>query len=128
MIGRLADLVDRLKTSVDDLPVIAVGGGAFLVPDSLPGVSQVIKVAHAGVANAVGAAMSQVSGGSERFFYGVARENGDRRDARRRPRAGDRRRCAPETLTILDLEDTPMSYIPGDPLRVRVRVIGDLAA
>jgi hypothetical protein len=36
--------------------------------------------------------------------------------------------AALEMLAVLDMEDTPMSYIPGDPLRVRVRVIGDLAA
>lgn len=124
---RLADLVDRMKTSASDLPVIAVGGGAFLVPDSLPGVSTVIKVAHAGVANAVGAAMSQVSGESERIFYGVPREAaiGETLAAAR-----DQAIAAgadTDTLVVLDIEDTPMSYIPGDPLRVRVRVVGDLA-
>jgi hypothetical protein len=31
------------------------------------------------------------------------------------------------SLAVLDIEDTPMSYIPGDPLRVRVRAVGDLA-
>lgn len=125
--GRLADLVDRMKTSGGDLPVIAVGGGAFLVPDSLPGVSTVIKVEHAGVANAVGAAMSQVSGESERIFYGVPREQaiGETLAAARAQAVAAG--AAQETLAVLDIEDTPMSYIPGDPLRVRVRVVGDLA-
>lgn len=124
---RLADLVDRMKTSGGDLPVIAVGGGAFLVPDRLPGVSTVIKVEHAGVANAVGAAMSQVSGESERIFYGVPREQaiGETLAAARAQAVAAGAEAA--SLAVLDIEDTPMSYIPGDPLRVRVRVVGDLA-
>lgn len=124
---RLGDLVDRMKTSAADIPVVAVGGGAFLVPDRLPGVSAVIKVENAGVANAVGAAMSQVSGECERIYYGVPRERAieeTRSAAREHAIAAG---AAEATLAVLDMEDTPMSYIPGDPLRVRVRVIGDLA-
>ncbi|MFK8254195.1 hydantoinase/oxoprolinase N-terminal domain-containing protein [Ancylobacter terrae] len=124
---RLAQLVDRMKTSAGDLPVIAVGGGAFLVPDSLPGVSSVIKVEHAGVANAVGAAMSQVSGESERIFYGVPRDQAIAQTLAAARAQAVAAGAAEETLDVLDMEDTPMSYIPGDPLRVRVRVIGDLA-
>lgn len=124
---RLADLVDRMKTSGADLPVIAVGGGAFLVPDHLPGVSQVIKVENAGVANAVGAAMSQVSGESDRIFYGVPRDAAIAETLRAAREQAVAAGAAPDTLAVLDVDDTPMSYIPGDPLRVRVRVIGDLA-
>ena len=124
---RLAELVDRMKTSGADLPVIAVGGGAFLVPDHLPGVSQVIKVENAGVANAVGAAMSQVSGESDRIFYGVPRDEAIAQTLRAAREQAVAAGAAPDTLAVLDIDDTPMSYIPGDPLRVRVRVIGDLA-
>ncbi|MDR6954802.1 N-methylhydantoinase A/oxoprolinase/acetone carboxylase beta subunit [Ancylobacter sp. 3268] len=125
--GRLADLVDRMKTSAGDLPVIAVGGGAFLVPDSLPGVSTVLKVEHAGVANAVGAAMAQVSGESERIFYGVPRERAISETLAAARAQAVAAGADEATLDVLDIEDTPMSYIPGDPLRVRVRVVGDLA-
>ena len=124
---RLAALVDRMKTSAGDLPVIAVGGGAFLVPDSLPGISTVVKVEHAGVANAVGAAMSQVSGESERIFYGVPREAAIAQTLAAAREQAIAAGAEPGSLSVLDVEDTPMSYIPGDPLRVRVRVIGDLA-
>lgn len=127
MSTRLGDLVDRMKTSAGDLPVIAVGGGAFLVPDSLPGVSHVIKVENAGVANAVGAAMSQVSGESERIFYGVPRESAIAETLASAREQAIAAGAAASSLAVLDVEDTPMSYIPGDPLRVRVRVVGDLA-
>jgi hypothetical protein len=96
------------------------------VPDHLPGVSRVIKVENAGVANAIGAAMAQVSGEIDRVFHGV-----DRAEAIRSASALARQRAVSagadeDTLDILDIEDTPLSYIPGNPLRVRVRMIGDL--
>ena len=34
---RIEDAVDRMKTEAGDVPLIAVGGGAFLVPSSWPG-------------------------------------------------------------------------------------------
>lgn len=42
-----------------DLPLIAVGGASFLIPDRLPGISEVITVPHHAVANAVGAAIAR---------------------------------------------------------------------
>ena len=58
---RIEDGIDRIKTEAGAQPLIAVGGGAFLVPDDLAGVAQVIRPEHAGVANAIGAAIAQVS-------------------------------------------------------------------
>lgn len=123
---RLADLVDRMKTCAADIPVVAVGGGAALVPDRLRGVTRVIKVEHAGVANAVGAAMAQVSGEVDQVFHDVPRDEAlavARRIAEQRAiEAG----ADPATIELLDVEDVPLSYIPGNPLRVRVRVVADL--
>jgi glutamate-1-semialdehyde aminotransferase len=56
----LADAIDRMKTSREDRPLIAVGGGSILVPDKIPGVSEVIRPEHFGAANAVGAAIASV--------------------------------------------------------------------
>ena len=41
---KIEEAVDRMKTEAGDLPLIAVGGGAFLVPDRLAGISEVIRV------------------------------------------------------------------------------------
>ncbi|CAN5649100.1 hydantoinase/oxoprolinase family protein [soil metagenome] len=73
-IGRMLEAsVDRVRTSDQPVDLIAVGGGAFLVPDSLAGVAAVHRVAHAGVANAVGAAMAQISGEVDQVFSGLER-------------------------------------------------------
>jgi hypothetical protein len=97
-----------------------------LVPNHLPGVSRVIKVENAGVANAIGAAMAQVSGEIDRVFHDVDRAqaiSSASELARHRAVSAGADEASLETL---DVEDTPLSYIPGNPLRVRVRMIGDL--
>ena len=39
---QLEENIDRMKTEAGDAPLIAVGGGAFLVPEKLAGVSQIV--------------------------------------------------------------------------------------
>src|SRR3546814_9196310 len=56
----VADGIDRMKTAPGPVPVIAVGGGHFLVGDGLPGVAEILRPPHASVANAVGAAIAQI--------------------------------------------------------------------
>lgn len=58
---KLETVVDRMKTSPEELPVILVGGGAVIAPDALAGASRVIKPKWAEVANAVGTAIARVS-------------------------------------------------------------------
>ena len=110
------------------VPVIAVGGGAFLVPDKIAGVSEVIHVEHAGVANAVGAAIAQISGECDEIFQGMGREAVI---AEARKIAEDRAVAAGadrDSLQTVEVEDLPLAYMPGDSLRARVRVVGDIAA
>ena len=57
----LERIIDTMKTSPEDIPVVLVGGGAMIAPGILKGASRVIKPEWAGVANAVGAAMARVS-------------------------------------------------------------------
>lgn len=58
---KLETIVDRMKTSPADLPVVLVGGGAVITPDKLAGASRVIKPRWSEVANAVGTAIARVS-------------------------------------------------------------------
>ena len=123
-----AEAIDRMKTEAADVPLIAVGGGAFLIPDKLAGVSQVIHVEHGDCANAVGAAIAQVSGECDQIFKDLTRSEaisaaqGIAND--RAVAAG----AARATLTTIESEDMPLAYLPGNSVRVRVRVVGDVAA
>src|SRR5258707_4321388 len=64
----LEENIDRMKTEAADAPLIAVGGGAFLVPEQLAGVSETIRVPFGDCANAVGAAIARVSGEADQVF------------------------------------------------------------
>ncbi|KAJ2999116.1 hypothetical protein NUW58_g108 [Xylaria curta] len=58
---KLEKIIDKMKTSPDDLPVLLVGGGAIIAPNKLKGASKVIKPKWSGIANAIGAAIARVS-------------------------------------------------------------------
>jgi N-methylhydantoinase A/oxoprolinase/acetone carboxylase beta subunit len=119
--------VDRMKTDAREEPLIAVGGGCFLVPERLPGVSEVVHVRHQAVANAVGAAIAQVSGEVDQIFQNLTRDAAiaeARRLAEQRAISGG---ADAGTLQVVEVEDLPLSYLPGNSLRVRVRVVGDIA-
>ena len=119
--------VDRMKTDAGDAPLIAVGGGSFLVPPRLAGVSEVLNVPHQAVANAVGAAIAQVSGEVDQIFQDLTR---DEAIARARRAAEDKAVAAGAdraTLNVVEVEDLPLAYLPGNSLRTRVRVVGEIA-
>lgn len=58
---KLENIIDRMKTSPDPIPVIFVGGGSFIAPPELKGTSKVITPPFYQVANAIGAALGKIS-------------------------------------------------------------------
>ena len=118
--------VDRMKTDARDEPLIAVGGGCFLVPERIAGVSEVVHVQHQAVANAVGAAIAQVSGEVDQIFQNLTRDEAIARARRLAEEQAVSAGADPKTLALVEVEDLPLAYLPGNSLRVRVRVIGDI--
>ena len=125
----LADVVDRMKATAADVPVILVGGGALLVGErAIPGVASFLRPEHGDVANAIGAALAQVSGEIDRV---VSFESG-RRQAMIERALLDARRIAVDagaleaTLSTVEVDEVPLAYLPGNAVRVRVKVVGDL--
>ena len=128
MTEMVENCVDRMKTSAGDIDVILVGGGSILVPSELEGVARVLKPNNFGEANAVGSAISQVSGRIERVFSldklgraetlevakGLATEEAIKAGA------------DPDSIQIVEVEDVPLAYLPGNATRVRVKAVGDL--
>jgi len=120
--------VDRMKTDAGDVTLIAVGGGAFLVPDKLQGVARVLRVEHGGCANAVGAAIAQVSGEVDQVFQGLSRNEAIAAARQQADNRAVESGADPESLIMVEAEDTPIAYLPGNAIRVRVKVVGDIRA
>lgn len=123
----VADSFDQMKTSAEDVPLVAVGGGAFLIPPTVQGASDVLRVENAGVANALGAAMAQVSGEVDQVFSGLSRDDALAKAETEAQNAAVAFGAERASLKTLEVEDIPIAYLPGGARRVRVRVIGDIA-
>ena len=125
----LADAIDRVKTSREPVPVVAVGGGAPLVPELLPGSSEVLRPEHSDVANAIGAAIATVSGEVDRIFHlgaggreaAVAEASHEAID--RAVSAG----ASKEGVQVVGIDEVPLAYLTNPAVRIRVKAAGPLA-
>ncbi|MFV0332892.1 MAG: ROK family protein [Tropicimonas sp.] len=124
----IAENVDRMKTDATEVPLLAVGGGAMLIPDALPGISEVVHVPHHEVANAVGAAMAQISGETDRIYRDMDREDAIAAAREAAIAAAVEAGADAATIKVIDVEDLPLSYLPGRAIRTRVRVVGEARA
>ncbi|MCE2473784.1 MAG: hydantoinase/oxoprolinase family protein [Anaerolineae bacterium] len=124
----IAIAVDRMKTSATPVPVIVVGGGSILVTGEIEGASEIIKPDHFPVANAIGAAIAQVGGECDRIFSLAELSRDDALD-QAKSEASDRAVNAgadAESIEIVDVEEVPLAYLPGNATRIMVKAIGDL--
>lgn len=123
---KLEKVIDMMKTSPEDLPVLLVGGGAVISPDELKGASKVLKPRWSGVANAIGAAMAGISAvidtvkstenkSTTKLLEEISAEAIEKTVA-----AGASR----ESVKIVEMETLPLQYI-ANKSRFIVRAAGD---
>ena len=122
--------IDRIKTSALDVPLVAVGGGSALLPDRLAGVSEVLRPDNYDVANAIGAAIAQVSGHVDRVYALEGRRREDVLDEARALAEAEAVRAGadPGSIEVVQVEEIPLAYLPGNATRVRVVAAGPLGA
>jgi len=123
----LGQTVDSMKTDSSPIPLLVVGGGAMLCPDKMDGIDKVIKVPHAGVANAVGAAMAQISGEADHVFNDLSRDELLKKATDIATERAISAGADAASIKIVEMEDLPLAYIPGNAVRARVRVVGEIA-
>jgi len=125
---RVSEAVDRMRTSSDPMPVVVVGGGSILLPDVLPLFPELHRPENFAVANAIGAAIAKVGGEVDKILA----VDPNRREAildEVRQEAVDKAIAAgalPSTVELVDFDEVPVPYLPGNATRVRAKAVGDL--
>lgn len=123
---KLEKVIDMMKTSPEDLPVLLVGGGAVIAPNELKGASKVLKPRWSGVANAIGAAMAGISAvidtvkSTENKTTAKLLEEISAEAVEKTVAAG----AARESVKIVEMETLPLQYI-ANKSRFIVRAAGE---
>lgn len=125
----VAEAVDKMKTSSEPIPAVLVGGGSVLIREMPPGISELIRPEYAGVANAIGAAIGQVSGEIDRIY--TLGDPSERDDALADAQDLARQKViaaggAPDCIEIVNLEAIPLQYLPGGATRIICRAVSSL--
>ena len=122
------DFIDAMKVSNQDSDVILVGGGSIILPEKLAGAASVIKPAHFGCANAIGCAISKVSGTYERLinYDEIPREQALAKAKAEAVELAVTAGAIRETVEIIEVEDVPLQYYAGHTNRVKIKAAGDL--
>jgi DUF917 family protein/N-methylhydantoinase A/oxoprolinase/acetone carboxylase beta subunit len=122
----LERIIDTMKTTPEDLPVLLVGGGACIAPDTLKGASRVIKPEWSGVANAIGAAMARVSAVVDTV---KSTENQTTKELLAEISAEAKQKTVDagaleDSVQIVEVDDLPLQYV-ANKTRFIVRAAGD---
>ena len=124
----ISDAVARTRTNDALMPVIGVGGGSVLMGAQVDGL-EVIRPPHHDLANAVGAAIAQVSGEVSKVVAlsdDLDRETALAQLTDEAKQMAISRGADAQSLSVLSLSDVPLSYLPGNNLSISVTVVGDL--
>lgn len=126
----VSDNIDKMKLSNEDATVILVGGGSILIGDKLDGVSEIIRPENFAVANALGSAIAQVSGQVELVYKldTISREAALEETKKAAINEAIKAGADPSTIKIVEAEDVPLAYLPGNATRIRAKAAGDLAS
>lgn len=117
-------VIDKMKTSPADIPVLLVGGGSFILPKQIRGASEVWRPKFFQVANAIGAAIGKISAVAQKFgkvdekesiikelkeqTFGKALANG----------------ALESTISVVDISSEELPYVNLN--RFEVKVIADV--
>ncbi|MFT8457587.1 MAG: hydantoinase/oxoprolinase family protein [Liquorilactobacillus ghanensis] len=127
--ARLSDAIDQMKTNAGKVDLILVGGGSIIVASALVGVAKIYSNKYGKVANAIGATIAQVGGQYEKIYQYA---NLDRRIALADAAELAKKQAIvagadPKTIKIIEVNEVPLAYAPGETTRVKVKVVGELA-
>lgn len=128
IIELVTDACDRIKTSTEPLPIVLVGGGSILIPETEAKLGRIIRPKNFGCANAIGAATADASGEVDALW---ALENVSREEAIEEARAQAIQRAVDmgakrEQTQVVDMDIVPLTYLPGNVVRIKAKAAGPL--
>ncbi|KAK0199608.1 Hydantoinase/oxoprolinase [Desarmillaria ectypa] len=124
----LEGVIDRMKTSPEDCTLLLVGGGSVIAPPTLAGVKRIILPPFHSVANAVGAAIANVSGEVDTIEILEGKSLSDTLERikveamAKAVEAG----AEPHTTRIAEVNVLPIQYVTNQATRIIVKAIGEL--
>jgi hypothetical protein len=123
----LEEAIDKMKTTARSIPAIFIGGGALVVPtEDIKGTSQVLSPEHFEVGGAIGTTIAEIGAYAE-GVVDLEREERQMAIEKVTEQAKDHAVAGGairETIEVVDVEETPFTYMPGKREKIRVRVKG----
>ena len=125
----LEEAIDKMKTTAKAIPAIFIGGGALVVPtEDIKGTSKVLSPEHFEVGGAIGTTIAEIGAYAEGVVDLEREERQGAIDkvteqAKDHAVAGGAIR---EAIEVVDVEETPFTYMPGKREKIRVRVKGKI--
>lgn len=123
----VTDALAALAVHKRRLPLIAVGGGDRLIPTHLPGLGAVLRVEHARVANAAGAASALIGATVETVTpmsrRGAALDDAKDRAVAKAVAAG----AHPGHTHPVAIVETALGYVNEPTVRLKVKAAGPIA-
>jgi len=92
------------------------------------GGGDIVRPNHGQVANAIGASIAMVGGECDRIFSldGVSREAALAAAKDEATAQAVEAGAEADSIRIVEMDEIPLSYLPGNATRLRVKVVGDL--
>lgn len=128
MVQMLEVAIDKMKTSSEDVNLILVGGGSIIAPNKFKGIGKIYLNEQGGVANAIGATIAQIGGQFEKIYqYSTIDRKNALDDAQKlAKRQAVLAGADPDSIELVDINEMPLAYAPGETTKVKVKVVGDL--
>lgn len=121
---RVEKTIDEIKTDPEDIPVILVGGGSMVVPTEFAGATKTYESEHSEVAGALGATLAEVAAYAENVVDLEVRDRQEAIDETVQMAIDNvvRNGGDGDSANVLDIQEVPFSYMPGEREKIRVKV------
>ncbi len=125
----LIESIEQVKPSANPEDIVLVGGGSVIVEtNSLTSLGDICLPENFGVANAIGAASANASGEVEKIYsYDIVpRQDAFDLSYKEACDIAINAGADESSITLLLKEEVPLAYLPGNAVRLKVKVVGQL--